>query len=78
MELQPDRVGGEAVAGQPGPGDGVLAFFDPLLRRAALVVERNHSLGRTGQAQGDASLVIIFAGGRQTLQRRSRARALSS
>src|SRR5919112_3742205 len=46
VQLKPYRVGGEAAARQPGPGDGVLALPDPLLGRATLVVERHHSLGR--------------------------------
>ena len=53
VQLQPNGIGGEAAAGQPGPGDGVLALLDVLLRRAALVVERHHPLGRTRHV-GDA------------------------
>ncbi len=44
VQLQPHGVGGEPHAGQPRPGDCVLAFFDVLLRRATLVVEGNHPL----------------------------------
>jgi hypothetical protein len=47
MELQPRRVSREAAARQPTPDDGVLAFLDPLLGRAALVVEGDHPLGRS-------------------------------
>src|SRR6516225_8950833 len=39
MELKTNGVGGEGTARQPGPFDRALALFDPLLRRAALVVE---------------------------------------
>jgi hypothetical protein len=46
VQLQSHGIGGEAVAAQPRPDDGVLAFFDMLLRRASLVVERHHPLGR--------------------------------
>ena len=38
VQLQPNGIGGEAAAGQPGPGDGALALLDVLLRRAALVL----------------------------------------
>src|SRR5262249_41308428 len=37
-------------ARQPRPFDRVLAFLDPLLARAALVVERDHALGRARPA----------------------------
>src|SRR5436189_4235133 len=36
---QPDLIGPEAVAGEARPMGGFLAFLDPLLGRAALVVE---------------------------------------
>ena len=39
MKLKSDLVVTEPLAGQPGPGDGVLAFFDMLFGRAALIVE---------------------------------------
>ena len=45
VQLQPHGVGGEAVARQPCPVDRVLALFDPLLRRAALIVEGDNPLG---------------------------------
>src|SRR2546426_10030166 len=38
-EEQPLLVGPEAVAGEPGPVGGFLAFLDPLLGRPALVVQ---------------------------------------
>jgi len=46
MKLEPRRVGRERSARQPRPFDRALALLDPLLARAALVVERNHALGR--------------------------------
>ena len=39
---QPHLVGTEAVARKPRHCDRLLALFDPLLRRAALVVEAHH------------------------------------
>ncbi len=39
MELKPNRIVAEAVARKPGSVDRVFAFLDPLLRRAALIVE---------------------------------------
>ena len=41
---QPDLIGHELVAGQPGPVQGVLAFFDPWLRRAPAIVETDYPL----------------------------------
>src|SRR5574337_501946 len=38
-EKQPHLIGPEAVAREPGPVGGFLAFLDPLLCRPALVVE---------------------------------------
>jgi hypothetical protein len=35
----------KVMAGQAGPFDGVLAFLDPLLRRATLVVKPHHPFG---------------------------------
>jgi hypothetical protein len=45
VQLQPNRIGGEAMTGQPHPGHGVLALFDRLLRRAAVIVECHHTAG---------------------------------
>ena len=53
MKLKTDGIGLEAPAGQPRPPDRVLAFSDPLLRRAAPVVERNDPFGGTGQVGDD-------------------------
>ena len=41
MKLKPDGVGNERAAREPRPLEGVLTFLDPLLRRAALIVEGN-------------------------------------
>ena len=46
MKLKPHGVGGERPARQPRPPDRALALFDPLLRRAALIVEGDDPLGR--------------------------------
>ena len=39
MKLKPDLIVTEPLAGQSGPGDGVLAFLDVLFGCAALIVE---------------------------------------
>jgi hypothetical protein len=46
MKLKADGIGGERAAGKPRPFDRALALLDPLLARAALVVEANDVLGR--------------------------------
>src|SRR3954471_13070486 len=51
MKLEPDRVGRHGPARQPCPPDRVLALFDPLLRRAALIVEGHYALGRAAQVR---------------------------
>jgi len=45
VQLKADGIGCEGAARQPGPFDRALAFFDPLLRLAALIVEGNDALG---------------------------------
>ena len=45
MKLKPDRVGSERSARQPRPLDRALAFLDPLLACAALIVEGDDILG---------------------------------
>ncbi len=63
MQLQPHRVRGEAVAGQAGPHDRVLALLDVLLRRAPLIVEQRHPFRRTGHVgHNEADARIQFAG----------------
>ena len=44
-QLQPHLVVHKIVTGQAGPFNCVLAFLDPLLRRAPLVVEPHHPFG---------------------------------
>jgi hypothetical protein len=44
VQLQPHRVGGEAVARQSRPGHCTPALFDMLLGRAALAVEADYPL----------------------------------
>ncbi len=44
VELQANRIAAKAVAGQTCPVDRILAFLDPLLGCAALIVELEHSL----------------------------------
>src|SRR5262249_32633090 len=59
MKLQAHRVGGERPARQPRPLDRTLAFLDPLLSRAALVVEGDDALGRAahvGHDEADAGI----------------------
>ena len=43
----------EGSAGQARPAERVLAFFDPLFRRATAVVELDHALGRPAQVGDD-------------------------
>src|SRR5262249_28219295 len=46
-----------------GPFDRALPFLDPLLARAALVVERDHALGRAAHVRHDeADAGIKFSG----------------
>src|SRR5215831_10337302 len=50
-------------ARQPRPFDRALAFLDPLFARAALVVERDHALGRAAHVRHDeADARIKFFG----------------
>src|SRR5215472_6608063 len=53
MKLQTHRVGGERSTGQPRPLDRTLAFLDPLLGRATLVVESDDPLGWTAHVRHD-------------------------
>jgi len=52
-QLQPHLVVYKVVTGQSGSFDGVLAFLDPLLRRAPLVVEPHHPFGWPAQIGHD-------------------------
>src|SRR5262252_705188 len=63
MKLEPHGVSRELPARQPRPFDRVLAFLDPLFARAALVVERDHALGRAAHVRHDeADARIKFSG----------------
>src|SRR5258708_16964299 len=63
MKLEPHRVGGERSARQSRPLDRAFALLDPLLARAALVVERDHALGRAAHVRHDeADARIKFFG----------------
>ena len=44
-QSQPHLIRDKALAGQPRPVQGILAFLDPLLGGAAPVVKVNHPLG---------------------------------
>src|SRR6516164_3554714 len=61
MKLQPHRVGCERPARQSRPLDRTFAFFDPLLARAAPVVEGHNILGWTahvGHDEADARIKL--------------------
>jgi hypothetical protein len=53
MNPEANRVDGEGAARQAGPLDCALAFFDPLLAVAAVVVEGDDALGRPRQVGDD-------------------------
>ena len=69
MELEPDGVVTELAARQACPLDGVLAFLDPLLGRAALIVECDDPLGGSAQVGYPARTVGLAAGGAMGLPR---------
>ena len=50
---QPHLVGHEPVAGEPGPVQGVLALFDPLLRSTSAIVEMDYPLGASRHVGDD-------------------------
>jgi hypothetical protein len=52
-KLKPNGIGSERLARQPRPLDRAPAFLDPLLGRAALIVEGDNPLGRAGQVGDD-------------------------
>src|SRR5262249_32810922 len=63
MKLEPHRIGGERSARQSRPLDRAFALLDPLLARPALVVERDHALGRAAHVRHDeADAGIKFSG----------------
>ena len=49
MKLEANGIVAEPAARQACPPDRVFALLDPLLSRAALIVERNHPLGGAAQ-----------------------------
>src|SRR6516162_701866 len=53
MQLEAHGISGERSTRQSRPFDRALAFFYPLLRRAALVVEGDDPLGRPRQIGHD-------------------------
>ena len=53
MKLKAHRVGREGAARQPRPLDRVLAFLDPLLARAAFIIESDDALRRACQIADD-------------------------
>ena len=56
-QSQPHLIRDKALAGQPRPVQGILAFLDPLLGPAATVVKVNHPLGScapVGQDETDS------------------------
>ncbi len=55
MKLKSDLVVTEPLAGQPGPGDGVLAFFDMLFGCAALIVEAKQLFRCKGKIGDDVA-----------------------
>lgn len=50
-----DLVGGEVLPGEPGPGEGVFPFLDPLLAFATTVVEVDYVRGLSPQVGYDES-----------------------
>ena len=53
VKLEAHCVVPEGPAGQARPAERVLAFFDPLFRRATAVVELDLALGRPAQVGDD-------------------------
>jgi len=49
-QLQPHLIIHKVMTGQPCPFDGVLAFLDPLFRRATLIVELHYPFSWAGLA----------------------------
>lgn len=53
MQLKPNLVVAQAMAGKPRPVDRMLAFLDMLLGRASSIVELRHALGWSRQVGDD-------------------------
>jgi hypothetical protein len=62
VKLEPGLVVAELAARQPGPLDDVLAFFDPLLRRAPVIVEGDEPFGRAAQVTAAAIEALTWVG----------------
>ena len=63
MKLKPNGVGRERPARQPRPADRTLAFLDPLLGRAALIVECDNPFCRArqiGDDEADAGIKLAW------------------
>src|SRR5271170_7195756 len=61
MKLEANRVGGKGTARQASPLDRALAFLDPLLRSAAVIVESDDALGwscQVGHDEADARVQL--------------------
>ena len=55
MQLQPDLIVTEPLAGQAGPCDGVLTFLDMLLGCATLIVKPKQLFRRKGKVGDDVA-----------------------
>lgn len=53
VKLEANRIGGEGPTGKPRPFDRALALFDPLLARAALVIEGDDIRGAPRHVDDD-------------------------
>ena len=61
LGLEADGVSGKGAAGQPGPRDRALAFLDPLVRSAAVIVGSDDPLGwscQVGDDEADARVQL--------------------
>ena len=61
MQLEADFVAPELGSGKPRPADRGLALFDPLLRCAPLIVERDDPFGgprHIGNDEADARIKL--------------------
>ena len=74
---QPHLIRSEAVTGEPRPVGGFLAFLDPLLRRAPLVVEADDGAirsveGGDNEAYPREQLAEVMLGGSGSRRKRGR------
>ena len=56
MKLKAGSVGGKRAARQAGPLDRAVAFLDPLLTGAALILQGDNVLRRSGQVGDDGKV----------------------